>query len=432
MTTDTERPTRAAVWATFRESTVAAKTILLGVFVNRVGGFLNLFLVLYLTAKGYSIQEATIAFGAYGGGTVIGVLVGGALADRLGARNATVLSMGSAAVLTAALLYLPTYPLLLVAAGLVGLVSQIYRPATASLLSELTPEHGQIMIFALYRFCMNVGAMAAPLIGLGLYNLNDQQYTLLFWGEALIGLAYAALAQATLPARATRTASPADEAEAEAKGSYLDVLRDRRYTLYVFSAFVNAIVYVQYLSTLPLDIVASGLPLLWYTLAVSLNGLLVISLELLVTKVTQGWPFRLSIGLSMALVGIGMGFYGLPIAPIVIIIGTLIWTLAEIVGAPAGFAYPAIAGPARLRSRYIGSFQFMWALGTASGPVIGGALFARIGHDVWPVMALGSLLALICVLLGVRNRPTASPSAEPSPAEPAPTAAVEEARADAG
>src|SRR5688500_15898248 len=108
MTTDTDRPTRAAVWATFRQSTVAAKTILLGVFVNRVGGFLNLFLVLYLTAKGYSVQEATIAFGVYGGGTVIGVLVGGALAERLGARNATVLSMGSAAVLTAALLYLPT------------------------------------------------------------------------------------------------------------------------------------------------------------------------------------------------------------------------------------------------------------------------------------------------------------------------------------
>jgi MFS family permease len=401
---------------------VAAKTILLGVFVNRVGGFLNLFLVLYLTARGFSVQEATIAFGAYGGGTVIGVLVGGALAERLGARNATVLSMGSAAVLTAALLYLPTYPLLLVAAGLVGLVSQVYRPATASLLSELTPEHGQIMIFALYRFCMNVGAMAAPLIGLALYNLNDQQYTLLFWGEALIGLAYAALAQATLPARASRSSSAEADASAGDGGSYLDVVRDRRYTLFLLSAFLNAIVYVQYLSTLPLDIVASGLPLFWYTLAVSLNGLLVIALELMVTKVTQGWPFRLTIGLSMALVGIGMGFYGLPIAPAVIVIGTLIWTLAEIVGAPAGFAYPAVAGPSRLRSRYIGSFQFMWALGTASGPVIGGALFARIGHSVWPLMAVGSMLALICVLLGVRNRaPASSPASRDIAVEEAPT-----------
>jgi MFS family permease len=416
MTTDIEPPARAAAWATFRDSSVAAKTILLGVFVNRVGGFLNLFLVLYLTARGYSVEAATIAFGVYGGGAVVGVLAGGALAERLGARNATVLSTATAAILTATILYLPTYPLLLLAAGLVGLVSQIYRPATSTLLSELTPEHGQIMIFALYRFCMNVGAMAAPLIGFALYNLNHQRYTLLFWAEALVGLAYAALAQATLPARAAGVPAQAGATDQVDAGSYLDVIRDRRYTLFLVSALLNAIVYVQYLSTLPLDIVAAGLPVFWYTLAVSINGLLVISLELPVTKVTQVWPFRLSIGLAMALVGIGMGFYGLPIAPGIIVIGTLIWTLAEIVGAPAGFAYPAIAGPARLKSRYIGSFQFMFALGSATGPMIGGALFARIGHAVWPVMALGSVLALICVLLGVRNRPRAGAPIIPEPA----------------
>jgi MFS family permease len=426
MSMDTEPAARTAVWATFRDSTLAAKTILLGVFVNRVGGFLNLFLVLYLTARGYSVEQAAIAFGVYGGGTVVGVLAGGALADRLGARNATVLSTATGAMLTAAMLYLPTYPLLLVAAGLVGLVSQIYRPATSTLLSELTPERGQIMIFALYRFCMNVGAMAAPLIGFALYNLGHQHYTLLFWGEALVGLSYAGLAQAALPARAAGVRSPTGPKDTVDGGSYLDVIRDRRYTLFLLSALLNAIVYVQYLSTLPLDIVGSGLPVFWYTLAVSLNGLLVICLELPVTRVTQVWPFRLSIGLAMVLVGTGMGFYGLPIGPGVIIIGTLIWTMAEIVGAPAGFAYPAVAGPARLKSRYIGSFQFMFALGSATGPMIGGALFARIGHGVWPVMALGSVLALICVLLGVRN-----PSVAAAPTAPEPAVGTEGSRAGA-
>ena len=62
------------------------------------------------------------------------------LADRLGARNATVFSMSSSAVLIVSLLYLPNYPLLLAAVALVGLVSQIFRPASATLLSELTPE----------------------------------------------------------------------------------------------------------------------------------------------------------------------------------------------------------------------------------------------------------------------------------------------------
>jgi MFS family permease len=200
--------------------------------------------------------------------------------------------------------------------------------------------------------------------------------------------------------------------------------------MYLISAFLNAVVYVQYLSTLPLDITASGLPIFWYTLAVALNGLVVISLELLVTKVSQRWPFRVTIGVAMVLVGAGMAFYGLPIGPGIIIIGTLIWTLAEIIGAPAAFAYPAVAGPARLKARYIGSFQFMFALGSATGPIIGGALFARIGHQVWPIMALFSGVACVLVVLGVRNpgTPTASEMSEvgeldaaaPSPVAPVP------------
>jgi MFS family permease len=401
------------VWATFRESPLAVKILLVGVFVSRLSGFLNIFVVLYLTARGYSAQQAALALGVYGAGTVVGVLVGGSLADRLGARRATVLSMTSAAVLTAALLYLPTYGLLLAAVGLVGLLGQIYRPASATLLSELTPDDRQVMIFAMYRFGMNVGAMAAPLLGFALYHLDGQSYALLFWGEALIALAYALLAQATLPARAGPgpVEGATGAAEVAPAGGYLTVLRDTRFTLFLVGSFFMSALYVQYLSTLPLDIVASGLPIFWYTFAVSLNGFTVILLELLVTKVVQRWPMRLTVGLSVVLLGIGMAVYGLPLVPAVVIAGTLIWTAAEIVGAPSTFAYPAVAGPPAARGRYIGSFQFMFGLGAAVGPMAGGILFARLGHGVWPLLASAAVVALALMVPGVRSSRDGSASA---------------------
>ena len=102
-------PAQAGIWTTFNESPVAVKAIFAGVFVNRVGGFLNIFLVLYLIAQGHSASEAAVGLGSYGIGGVIGVLIGGMLADRLGARNATVLSMTSSAVLILSLLYLHDY-----------------------------------------------------------------------------------------------------------------------------------------------------------------------------------------------------------------------------------------------------------------------------------------------------------------------------------
>jgi MFS family permease len=197
------------------------------------------------------------------------------------------------------------------------------------------------------------------------------------------------------------------------------VFADRRYLLYLLATFLNAVVYVQYMSTLPLDVKAHHMAILWYSIAVSLNGFLVIAFELLLTKVSQNWPMRLTIGVAFALVGIGVAVYGLPLGPAVIVGGTLIWTLAEIIGAPAAFSYPAIAGPVHLKGRYIGSFQFMFGLGAAVGPMLGGVLFARLGHAVWPVMALVAAASIVLGVAGIRTpekEPAGAAETQPSPA----------------
>src|SRR5439155_4775737 len=125
--------------------------------------------------------------------------------------------------------------------------------------------------------------------------------------------AYAVLAWIALPAREPRRTGKAVTARAGPEGGYLAVFRDRRYVLYLVAMFVHTMVYVQYLSTLPLDVHAAGLEVFWYTVAVSLNGFIVIAFELLLTKITQNWPFKVTIGLAFGLLGTGVAFYALPI-----------------------------------------------------------------------------------------------------------------------
>lgn len=409
-----EQTARVGVKAAFFESPLPVKVVLVGVLINRLGSFLNLFLVLYLTSKGYSAEQAALALTAYGVGAVVGVLAGGTLAGRLGPRNATVISMSGTCLIMGSWIYLPSYPVLLVAAVTVSLISQIYRPASATLLSDLTADNRQVMTFALYRFGLNLGATAAPLVGLGLYYLAGHRYNLVFWGEALIALCYAILAWVALPPKAAARKDSAEQPRTAGQderpsrsdrwsSGYVRMLSDWRYCLYLLAIGVHSAVYVQYLSTLPLNIKAVGIAIAWYTLAVSLNGFIVISFELLVTKVTQSWPMRLSIALTLGLLGVGVAMYGLPFGPAVILTGTLVWSFGEIIGGPATFAYPAVAAPARLKSHYIGSFQFMFGLGTAVGPALGGWLFVTLGHAVWPVLALGSVLATALVLIAVRQ-----------------------------
>ncbi|MFD7664657.1 MFS transporter [Streptomyces sp. NPDC059788] len=412
MATDTQTtPTAPGIWATFRDSPLAVKTILAGVLASRLGGFLNIFLVLYLTDRGYSAEEAAFALGVYGIGGVAGVFLGGTLAERLGARNATVLGMAATAALTAALLYLPDYGLLLAAIALVSMAAQLYRPASTTLLSDLTSRDGQVMIFAMYRFSLNLGTTVAPLLGFALYNLDDS-YVLLFWGEGIVALGYAVLARATIPARPRPTA--AGETGADAAGQapadgYRVLLRDRRYLLFLLAAMVNAMVYVQYLSTLPLDVKASGMPILWYTVAVSANGFIVIAFELGLTKLSQKWPMKITIAVAWTLIGLGVALYSLPLGAAVVIGATLVWTLGEIVGGPSVFAYPALAGPAPLRGRYISAFQFAYALGMAVGPALGGVLFTRLQHGVWAVFGALGLFAAVLGVAAVRV-PVAAPA----------------------
>src|SRR5580700_1128979 len=359
----------AKVFSTFREAPPAAKAILIGMLINRLGTFLNIFLVLYMTHRGFTTVQAGVALGVYGFGGVVGVLVGTALADWLGARRATVLSMS-------------------------GL---IYRPASASLLSELTPKHRQVMIFAVYRLCTNLGTTLSPLFGALLILVS---YNLLFWGDAITSMGYAVIALLLLPKRID------DQGEAAVRRRRMSglgvVLADRRYLLFLTALFINSAVYIQYVSTLPLAMAAGHLATAWYAFVLSLNSAIVITCELLMTKVTQRWPARVVAITGFALLGVGQGLYSVPGGLVIFISGTLIWTLAEITAGPTMFSYPANAGPARLRSQYLGASQAVFSLGFTIGPIIGVLVWHLVGRAVWWYCGVASLVGLAAAWRGMR------------------------------
>ena len=297
----------AGVWITLRESSVPVRALLAGVLLNQLGGFLQTFLVLFLTERGFSAVQAGTALGGYGAGCFAGVLIGGAFSDRLGARAAAFASMAGFAGLLVVVLYVSNFAVLLTVLTLAGLVGRFFRPAAAAMLSELTPPHRQVMIFAIYRLAINVGTTAAPLLGALLISVS---YQLLFWCDAATALLYAVIALLTLPGRPARPDRP-DRATRRAAG-YRAVLVDRRYCLFLLATLVNCAVYIQYVSTLPLAMKDRGLAMIWYSVAVSLNGLMVISCELLLTKVTQRLRVRLIVSVGFGLLALGQLMYALP------------------------------------------------------------------------------------------------------------------------
>lgn len=383
-----------SIISTFATAPFAVKALLFGVLVNKLGAFLQVYLVLFMTDRGFTAVEGGLALGMYGVGSVLGVLAGGSLSDLIGPRLTIVLGMAGTAFLLVAMLYVDVLPVLIAVVVLVGAVSQIYRPAAAVVLTDLTPPDRQVMMFAMYRLALNVGTTAAPLLG-ALLLLSS--YDLLFWGEAIAALLYAAVALFTLPRRdpSTQRSGESDATDEAAHGGYRTLFSDRRYLAYLVAMLLNAAVYVQYLSTLPLAMREAGFATYWYSIVVALNGAVVICFELLVTKFVQNQDRRVILTVGFVLLGSGMALYAVPGGIAIVIVATLLWTLAEIIEGPTMFAYPSVAGPAFARGRYIGAAHAMFGVGSAIGPIVGVALWAGIGSDAWVVVGAVSVLAVI-------------------------------------
>jgi MFS family permease len=394
------------VLATLRGAPTPVRALLVGVLLNRLGRFLQVYLVLFLSARGFSAPEAGLALGAYGAGTVAGVLVGGMLADRLGARLCTLVSMVGAAALIPAIQYLHDIRAVVAVVLAVGIVTQVFRPAASALLGELTPRHQRVMIFSIYQMAFSIGNALAPLIGAALVAIS---YDVLFWTEALACLAFAAVAVVALPRRrVVRDAGPAGAAAPRV--GYGAVLADRRYLLFLAAAFVNLTVYLQSVAVLPLAMRDAGLPTAWYGAMFLLNGLVVLVLQLPVTRVVQRRPAAGVVTLGFALLAAGHAAYVLPavILPVaaVFVLGTLVWSVAEIVGGPTVAAWPSLTAPAGLQGRYQGAFQAAFGLGSAVGPVVGVVLWAHLGPTTWLVSAGASLVALVVARAAMRTSTT--------------------------
>jgi MFS family permease len=394
-TASEQQPGTAGVLQTLRETPTSARFALLGVLINQFGAFLQFFLVLYLTARGFSSGQAGFALGAYSAGAIVGTLFGGGLTDRLGPRWTLVLSLSSAALLTLAVTMLHPFAAIVAVVIVAGGMTQATRPAVSALLFGLVPEARQVMTFAMYRTALNTGQIAGPLVAVWLSTIS---WNLVFYVDAATSLGYCAIALFLLPADRKVGQVPEQEGPAEdtaVRHTTLRMLRDHRYVAYLALMLANGLVHVQIFAVLPLQLKAQGYASWAYGTIATVTALMVVCLELLVTRTTQNWPTWIAIMSGWVLLVIGRGTWGLPGGLAIYLVGTIIAVVGQIIGGPAAFAYPAKVAPPGAMGRYIAAAQAMFGMGYMIGPVLGVLLWNGIGRGFWAV----------CVALGIAMIP---------------------------
>jgi len=319
-----------------------------GTFVNRFGGFVVPFLILYVVHEGYSASVAGIAASAYGVGSIGASFGGGVMADRLGRQVTIATSMFASAAAMLALSQARGIVWLALLAGVAGLTSELYRPASSALLADLVPPNQRVTAYASYRLAVNLGYAAGPATA---GFLADRSFFLLFLIDALTSLVFGVLAIIALPRRSA-SLHHAPEGQ-ERVGA---ILRDKPFLLVLCAYLLAYFVYFQNISTVPLNVRASGLPIADYGLLLSLNGLVVILFELPITSLTQRLPARPVIAFGLFLLGTGFALTGAFHTLTLLALTVLIWSAGEIIHSPVAQAYVASFAPPRLRGRYLGVF----------------------------------------------------------------------------
>ena len=389
------------VFAVLRQTPTPLRYLLGGVLVNQLGAFVQTFMVLYLTVRGFSAGQAGVVIAAYSIGTVFGGLAGGELIHRIGPRATIATAMlGSATVLgLVPLLGRPgLFGVLIVALLLAGLATQSYRPAAAVLLGDLMPADHRVMGFSMMRIALNVGAAVSPLIAAGLILVD---WNLLLWFDAATALAYAILALRLLPDIRVKREGNEDNAASGTRAAYSTLLRDGRFWFFLGSVLIGSVIYVQYTIALPLKITADGHSTGLYSAVLVTASAVLIVCELKITSYVTRWPGYIPATLGTALMGLGVAGYGISGGSAVVLVTcTIVFVFGVMVNGPTMFAYPSTF-PAAVKARYISAHQSTFGLGMALGPVFGVTAWVALGNGVWWLCGGLGLIAALFALLGM-------------------------------
>ncbi len=353
------------------------RLLITGTLINKAGTFIVPYLTIVLFRE-FRLAETQVAelLSAYGAGSIVSILAGGFLTDRLGRRRTLMVSLFGSGVLAVGLGFAPSTRVFVPLLVVFGFVADLYRPAASAIIGDLLPSTHRVSGFAALRMAVNLGFAVGMAVG-GL--LADWNWRLLFLGDGLTTLLYGLVVYFFIPE--TRPDAQEGPAVPGLPPPSESPFRDGIYLQITAVGFAFSLVFFSHISVMPLTITGAGYPALAYGLLVGLNGLLIAL-----------W-----------------------------VMSVLTWTAGEILASPQQMAFIADWAPPSARGRYLSLYQATWSLAFAINPILFLPVHATLGEPrFWGLMFLIALpgAAVLVRLDRIADRPDRLRGLSLPPADP--------------
>ena len=405
----------------YRELPLPVHVLCLGLFINRAGSFVVVFLSIYVSEQlGYGKVFASQCIGAFGLGSILAAFIGGQLADQVGRKAVMVFAtLGGATLLV--IMSMITSKLGLVAMILLyATVAETFRPACSAMLGDLTEPHQRPTAFGLFYVSINLGFACGPPIG-GV--LADISYKLLFWGDALTMAVFAVIILLKIPeSKALIGTNTEAENRVPVATAIRQILADTPFVWFCLGTLLVSLVFMQCVATLPVHIKSAGDTNFEYEILMAINGGLIVICQLPFTKLLERFqPMSNVIGGGL-IIAVGFGMYYLPVTTPLLICAVIVWTIGEMMQAPFKQTVVTNLAPLELRARYMGLFSMSYAIALTIGAPVGGFILDRYGpRNFWMVcfcVAVAGVLTYLAAFRQITERRTHRPVADSALRQP--------------
>jgi MFS family permease len=319
--------------------------------------------------------------------------IAGPITDRVGRKGVMVISLAVNGFGYLFYSHASTFFVFAVVMALNGAFSPLYRVGADSMMADMIPAEKRVDAYSLMRMSNNLGVSLGPAIGGFIAILS---YTTAFYIAAAGMVIYSMLL--LFFARETLQTRQLHEIKYERLGGYGRILRDKK-----FIPFVATYALTQICSSMIWVLLSVytkknyNMPESLYGLLPTTNAVMVVTLQLLITRYTKRRPplWMLALGglfysIGVGSMALGRGFWGFWI-------GMVILTIGELILVPTSTTYAANLAPADMRGRYMSIYTLTWGLGNGIGPVLGGFLNDTISPpSIWYG---GMVIGLIGTLL---------------------------------
>jgi len=352
-------------------------------FIDRIGGALIFpFFALYITMKfQVGMTEVGLLFALFSVTDMIGNMIGGALTDFLGRKTMIIMGLIISALTSLGMGLVNQLEWFYVMGAISGLFATAAGPAHEAMLIDILPEKKRSEGFGVMRVAMNLSIAIGPAIG---GFLASRSYLVLFIADTVTSLITALIVYLVV-----EESMPEEKESKVNKGfkdtfiGYGDVLKDRKFMLFVVISTIATLVYSQMYSTLSVFLRdVHGVPESGYGWLMTLNAGMVVLFQFMITRRISKKPPMLIMALGSLLYVIGFGMYGFVDVYLMFMLAMVIITIGEMVIVPVAQAYVGNAAPEDMRGRYSGVMGFSWMIPWMIGPLLAG-LIMDYGDPNW-------------------------------------------------